>query len=63
MSCSTQLLEWCSGQSDQEVAMSLLIAACLLCTLSKEVPSSGHTLTISPYGFRRCVPHPWRNTS
>lgn len=51
MSCSTQLLEdGCSGQSDQEVA--ILIPACLLCTLPKEVPSSRGTLAISPYGFR-----------
>lgn len=40
MSCSSQLLEdVCSGQSDQEVAMSLLIPACFLRALPKEVPS------------------------
>lgn len=40
MSCSSQLLEdVCSGQSDQEVAMSLLIPACFLRSLPKEVPS------------------------
>lgn len=53
MSCSTQLREdGCSGQSDQEVAMSLLIPACLLRTLPEGVPSSRDTPTVSPYGFR-----------
>lgn len=48
MSCSTQLLEnGCSVQSDQEMAMSLLIPACLFHTLPKKVPSSRGTLTIS----------------
>lgn len=42
MSCSTQLLEdGCSEQSDQEVAMSLLILACLLPMLPKEVAAQG----------------------
>lgn len=52
MSCSTQLLEdECSGQSYQEVAISLLISACVLHTLPKEGPSSRGTLTAFPYGF------------
>lgn len=64
MSCSTQLPEdGCSGQSDQEVAMSLLIPACLLHTLPKEVPSARGALTISPYSFKLFVPQPRRNTS
>lgn len=64
MSCSIQPPEdRCCGQSDQEVAMSLLIPACLLHMLPKEVLSARGTLTISPQGFRRYIPQPWRNTS